>query len=305
MTPTIIRLDLPLPWQLSQVNAYLVRDSQGWALFDCGLETPECVAALEQQLAAAGAAWPDIHTLVLTHCHPDHMGMAPLVLKRSGARLMMHALERENLHRLAAGEEDGGFELAGTPETLSRRVRDSFAELDRTFVRLEPDRTLDEGDVVAGAAAVWTPGHSPGHLCFLFADGTLLSGDHLLENITPNISWMPGEDCLGDFLGSLRRVGGLSVTNVLPGHGQPFGQHDLWVRQTIAHHEERCAEILTALTARPRTAHELVSVLWPRQLAPFHYRFAVYEVLAHLEYLRRRSQVSERAGIWSGAVGSS
>jgi glyoxylase-like metal-dependent hydrolase (beta-lactamase superfamily II) len=297
----VIRLDLPLPWQLSQVNAYLAADSGGWTLFDCGIGTPEAVAAMEQQLGAAGISWYQIHTLILTHCHPDHLGMAPQVLERTGARLAMHVRERDHLHLLAAGNpDDEGFTLAGTPPSLADQVQQSFADLDRTFVPLEPQVLLADGDTISGATAIWTPGHSPGHLCFLFPDGSFLSGDHLLENITPNISWMPGEDCLGDFLESLRRVAALSVTRVLPGHGEPFTGHDLWARQTIAHHEERCQEILTALTIRPRTAHELVSVLWPRQLAPFHYRFAVYEVLAHLEYLRRQSIVLERSTVWSG-----
>jgi hypothetical protein len=79
---------------------------------------------------------------------------------------------------------------------------------------------------------------------------------------------------------------------VLPSHGAPFRGHREWVARTRAHHEERCMQIHAALAQGPRTPAELVSVLWTRELSPFHYRFAVFEVLSHLEYMRRRAPAS-------------
>lgn len=292
----IHRLDLPLPWELGQVNAYLVPGAAGWTLVDCGMTTPECFAALDMQLQQAGVAWRDIKTLLLTHMHPDHMGLAPKVLELSGAQLAMHRREFALLEETVEATEqrrepDEALTLAHTPLELQTKVIAAFTDVRRSFVRLTPDVLLEGGERWGDAEVVWTPGHSPGHVCLHFDDGALLTGDHLLENITPNISWVPGEDALGDFIESLKRVAELDCDTLYPSHGLPFTGHREWATQTIAHHHERCDEIVTALRLHPRTAHELVSILWPRRLSAFHYRFAVYEVLAHLECLRNLSQV--------------
>lgn len=304
----IRRLDLPLPWELGQVNAYLVPGDDGWTLVDCGMTTPECLAALERQLGEAGVGWRDIETLLLTHMHPDHMGLAPVVLERSGARLAMHrrefALLEETVEAIEQRREpDGALDLARTPADLQSKVIAAFTDVRRSFVRLKPDVLLEGGERLGAAEVVWTPGHSPGHVCLHFEDGSLLTGDHLLENITPNISWMPGEDALGDFIASLERVAALECGTLYPSHGLPFSGHREWAAQTIAHHHERCDEIITALRIHPRTAHELVGILWPRRLSSFHYRFAVYEVLAHLEYLRGLSRtVLEPDSTWTSTA---
>ena len=305
----IRRLDLPLPWELGQVNAYLVPGERGWTLVDCGMTTPECLAALERQLGEAGVRWNDIETLLLTHMHPDHMGLARVVLERSGARLAMHRREFALLEETVSAmeehrEPDGALDLARTPPELQAKVVAAFVDVRRSFVRLKPDLLLEDGERLGSAQVVWTPGHSPGHVCLHLEDGSFLSGDHLLENITPNIGWLPGEDALGDFIASLKRVAALDCGVLYPSHGLPFTGHQEWAAQTIAHHHERCDEIVTALRLHPRSAHELVSILWPRRLSAFHYRFAVYEVLAHLEYLRGLSQVVlEPDSTWASTGG--
>lgn len=294
--PLLIRLNLPLPWELGQINTYLVRDGSGWMLVDCGMDTPESVAALEAQLEQAGIGWAEIHTILLTHIHPDHMGLAPKLLERTGARLLMHRVEKEHLDHVVAAisngrDSDGAFVLAGTPPDYAAKVREAMRDVETAFVPLRPEVLLQGGERIGHATVIHTPGHSPGHVCLKLDDGSLISGDHLLETITPNISWMPGRDCLGEFLEALDGIAKLDIGTVYPAHGEPFIGHRDWIRQTAAHHRERCDEIATALRIHPRTAHEMVAVLWPRRLSPFHYRFGVYEALAHLEYMRRRSQV--------------
>lgn len=294
--PPILRVELPLPWELGHVNVYRA----GPLLVDCGLNTPEALSALEPHLD--GIEW-----IVLTHTHPDHVGLAPELLRRTGAKLAMHRREFEQiegwLDAIAEGREyDDGLELAGTPPDWIPRIDAAFKNVRSSLARLKPDRFLDDGDAIGGAEVVSTPGHSPGHIC-LRIGCDLLSGDHLLETITPNIGWLPGEDMLGQFLDSLDRVGEMEIATVYPAHGKPFQDYRAWIAQTKAHHESRCLEIETALRLRPRTAHELVPILWPRHLSTFHYRFAVYEVLAHLEYLRLRERV-ERDGVrWMVADG--
>ena len=139
---------------------------------------------------------------------------------------------------------------------------------------------------------VATPGHSAGHICLYWPNRRLLyAGDHMIELITPNIAWMPGRDMLGEYLESLNTVAALDVDMVISSHGHPFGNHRQWVNQTRQHHQERCEDILRHLTSEPRTATELVPALWDRDFSSFHFYFALFEVLAHLEYMRRRDQV--------------
>lgn len=113
----------------------------------------------------------------------------------------------------------------------------------------------------------------------------------MLPGITPNISWLPGEDMLDQYLHSLLVVEPLDVDTVVPSHGRPFDGHRSWIRQTAEHHRERRDTILRAITDRPASAHDIVGHVWERKLAPFHYQFAVSEVLAHLEYMQRRGEV--------------
>ena len=295
-------LRLPLPWELGSINLYLVPLRSGWMLIDCGLDTPESLSAFEDQLPRLGIDWREIAIILLTHTHPDHMGLAPKLLERTGAQLYLHGDEFANLERwLVRPSDDDAFQLAGTPPELGAKVHLAMADVEKNFVRLRPDVLLTGGEMVGPARVIHTPGHAPGHVC-LELDGSLISGDHLLETITPTIPWMPERDCLGEFLASLENIEQRNIGTVYPAHGNPFQGHREWVRRTTAHHQERCDEILKAL---PATAHDLVAILWPRRLSAFHYRFAVYEVLAHLEYLRRLSRVvlgPDR--VWSSTSGS-
>jgi glyoxylase-like metal-dependent hydrolase (beta-lactamase superfamily II) len=130
-------------------------------------------------------------------------------------------------------------------------VHSSMFEIQQSFERLTPDRLLSGGETIATAhgalEVLWTPGHSPGHVCLYDRERrVLISGDHILQHISPNIGWQPGRDALGEFLSSLDRIAALDVDLILPSHGAPFTGHREWVRKTHEHHAERCARIVDA-----------------------------------------------------------
>jgi glyoxylase-like metal-dependent hydrolase (beta-lactamase superfamily II) len=183
----------------------------------------------------------------------------------------------------------------------------------RPFVTFaEPDVLLEDGarPELPGwdLTAVWTPGHSPGHLCFHSQSRRLLlSGDHILPRITPNISYHPQQTAspLADFLDSLTKVAGLEADEVLPAHEYRFRGLAARVAQLRAHHEERFTEILDHLRANPgSTAWEVaLSISWSRpwdQIEFWMRRAALGETLAHLMILetrglaRRSGQMPER-----------
>jgi glyoxylase-like metal-dependent hydrolase (beta-lactamase superfamily II) len=170
-----------------------------------------------------------------------------------------------------------------------------------------PDVFIEDGDKpdVPGwdLTAIWTPGHSPGHLCFYVPDHRLmLSGDHVLPRITPNISFHPqaGPNPLADFLTSLEKVATHDVEEVLPAHEYRFADLPGRVAVLKAHHQARFDEVTAAIRDGVSTAWELASrMTWSRpweQIQGFMRRAAVGETLAHLRYLESLGVVREEVG---------
>ncbi len=298
--PGLLSIKLPLPFELKHVNVGLVRLAGGWMLIDTGLDTAESFDALSAALASRGIAWTDIRRILVTHMHPDHIGSLGRLRSLTGAQVMMHRDEIELVNSVVdAGRPpwiDEGLRLAGTPQAMVDAIHDSLAPLRGALRRVTADVVLEGGEefetALGPARIFWTPGHSVGLVCVYFPHRQVLwSADHMIEKITPNIGWLPGRDCLAEFLTSLREMIPHEITMVIPSHGEPFSGHVAWVAQTIDHHEERCDILQSAVGRETSTAHELVPALWSRVLSPFHYHFALFEVLAHLEYMERRGRI--------------
>lgn len=301
---------LPLPFELNHVQVGLVRVDDGYLLIDTGMDTEESFQAFSAALESLGVAWPEIRQVLVTHMHPDHIGLLGRVLSLTGAKLLMHAAEVEHLNTMVdAGRPpwiDEGLKLAGSPHSMSVAIHHTLAHLRDALHRVQPDMLLHGGEEIATslgpARVVWTPGHTVGHVCLYWPEQRLLySGDHLIEKITPNIGWLPERDCLAEYLNSLERLLAYDVDLILPSHGDPFRGHAAWIQKTMAHHQERCGRLRGALEVQARNAHHMVPVLWDRHLSPFHYHFALFEVLAHLEYMRRCGQIGAESGA-DGAV---
>ena len=302
--PHVYGVTLPLPFELESVNVYLVALERGYLLIDCGMETEPSFETLQRAIAERGLAWSDIRQILLTHMHPDHMGMSARLLELTGAELLMHEAEARHLRLLTEADRripwlDQVYGQAGVPKALEAKMESHFFHIRKNFHALAPARLLSGGDEVETSVGrlrvLWTPGHSPGHICLYSAERKLLfSGDQILENITPNVAWHPGRDALAEFLESLERLVDLDVDLILPGHGEPFSGHRAWIAQTIGHHRNRCDAILGLVRATPRTAHQMVAELWRRPLSPINHHFAIFEVLAHLEHMQRQGRVSHR-----------
>ena len=173
----------------------------------------------------------------------------------------------------------------------------------RVPVPVVPDITiLQEGDKISTGLfnfqVLWTPGHSPGHICLYEPTKKILfSGDHVIPGITPNISiWTPSDsNPLRDFFNSLDRVKALDVNLILPGHAQPFTNLSTVIEEVIKHHDFRIGEMFKALADKPKTAYEVsTEMTWMldeggtrfENLTPMDKRMAVMEALAHLEAMR-------------------
>jgi len=297
-------ITLPMPWELESVNVHLVRLDDGYLLIDSGIATEECFEALESAIEELGIKWADIRMLCLTHLHPDHIGLSWKILELSGARLLMHRVEADYLALVAREARAPFFAEAmlksGVPEEMQTKMDRAMRDIRRHFHPHAPDWLLEGGEKIpvrgGTLEVVWTPGHSPGHVCLYSPEHRyLISGDHILEFITPNIGWHPGADMLAQYLESLDRLRPFEVDLVLPSHGGPFRGHVQRIRATTEHHEERCGQIAGYIAGEALTADGLVGRVWPRTLSAFHHHFALFEILAHLEYMERRGRVASQA----------
>jgi len=304
--PGLLRIRLPLPYELNHVYVHLVRRQDGWMLIDTGLGDAACTDLLDESLIEAGVQWRDIRDVFLTHTHPDHVGGAREILKRTEARLWMSEGERHWLHHHSPTAHAADWFVpvvtaAGASAAEVEIMDSAFDSVRHVFQPLEPDRLLYGGETISTTIGpletIHTPGHAAGHLC-LYQRGRrlLLSGDHILTNITPNISWISGRDMLGEYHDSLDRVAPLEVDEILPSHGKPFTGLLPWIADSKRHHEERCQMICAALNGGGRTARDILPALWDRDFNAWNLRFALFEVLAHLEHLARRNRVRPIGG---------
>jgi glyoxylase-like metal-dependent hydrolase (beta-lactamase superfamily II) len=200
----------------------------------------------------------------------------------------------------AGASED---ELAAAPPPTVRRRRRGFRPL------AAPDRHIDDGarvDVPGwDIRAVWTPGHTPGHLCFHVPEHRLLlSGDHVLPTITPHISISRRDragDPLGDFLDSLQKVARLDAAEVLPAHRHRFTDLAPRVEEITRHHHDHLADVEAILDDGPASLWQIAARLtWNRpwdELALGLRRSAVNETAAHLRYLARRDRAVRFKGV--------
>ena len=322
MAPNILRSQLPvfLPG-LGHVNCYFLQDERGLAIVDPGLPGPQSWRALVDRLKQAGYKPRDVHTVVVTHSHPDHFGGAGRFREAYGADVLTHRTFKTwfDPRSEEAGEPDDddpppmpfGRALPWREDqTLrppaGRRLKyQVMRKVARRFMRApSPTRRVDDAEVVTLAGREWvalhTPGHTVDHLCLYDpVEGVVLSGDHVLPTITPHISGLvavsgeSGGDPLNEFFLSLEKVGRLDgVRQVLPAHGHPFEDLEGRAKAIREHHEER---LDTLRSAAGELGEATVEELMQRLFKPRSWgQMAESETYAHLEHLRVTGEAESR-----------
>jgi glyoxylase-like metal-dependent hydrolase (beta-lactamase superfamily II) len=301
---------VPIPDNpLRYVIVYALELRNGVAIVDAGWNTESAWTALNAGLAEAGGSMSDVQAVLVTHIHPDHYGLAGRVRDESGAWVGLHPADAEMLQARYVDTDDLLAHMrdlmvdSGVPEGKLPDLNMASMMIRSQVTMAEPDVLIDDGDKpdLSGwdLRAIWTPGHSPGHLCFYSDDRKLLlSGDHILPRITPNVSVHSQQHVnpLGDFLESLLAIRNLPVQEVLPAHEYRFAGLDDRVDEIVAHHTERLIGLEKALAEQPGlTAWELtLSLSWSRpwdEIPAFMQRAANGETLAHLVLLENHDRV--------------
>ena len=300
VVPGVYWLRMPLPFALNHINLWALEDGDGCCLIDAGFGT-EPTRLLWQQLLDGPLAGRPVTRLIVTHYHPDHVGAAAWLVERTGAELWMTEAEfltahavREGIAPYSVRHSQAHFRRHGLDserlkamETRGNAYRSGVPELPARHRRLMDG----EGLTIGGRS--WQLrtcfGHAPEHATlYCAALGVLISGDQVLPRITTNVGvWgnQPDGDPLKLFLDSLSIFEPLPLaTLVLPSHGQVFCGLHARIADLRLHHAHRLAELAASLV-RPRSAAELLPVLFARPLDDHQLMFAMGEIIAHLNYL--------------------
>ncbi|MFI9560538.1 MBL fold metallo-hydrolase [Nonomuraea endophytica] len=316
--PGLWSIPVPIPINpLRYVLVYALELPGGVVIVDAGWNTDEAYQALCDGLAVAGYAITDVKGVLVTHIHPDHYGLAGRVRESSGAWIALHPADANLLHdRYDDGAIDALVEKerrilvrSGVPQLTLDELAGASMMIRHMVSMAKPDRLVEDGEALDlpgwDLRAIWTPGHSPGHLCFVSPERRILfSGDHVLAKITPIVAVHPqsSPNPLADYLDSLAAVRKWDVDEVLPAHEYRFLELAERVDHVMLHHEERLAEIeaVAAEVASGISCWDIATRLtWSRPwetIPPFMRRSANNETLAHLVWLESRGRLRRIAG---------
>ncbi|HEY1260142.1 MAG TPA: MBL fold metallo-hydrolase [Stellaceae bacterium] len=300
VAPGVRWLRMPLPFALDHINLWLLEDGPFWTIVDCGYATTD-TRALWEEIFVHHLDRRPVGRIIVTHYHPDHVGLAGWLAERWQAPLLI--TEKEWLHARIMSRESDDF-LAQRREFARRAGLDEaasevFAEHGRGYRRGVPSvpptyKRLEDGMAVVIGGRQWQvvvgEGHAPELACLYCAEtGVLIAGDQVLPRISPNVSvpaHEPEGDPLARFLRSLAKLRAALPpdTLVLPSHNLPFFGLHARLDELALHHRARCDEVLAAC-AVPQSAVDLLPVLFRRPLDRHQTAFALGEALAHLHYL--------------------
>ena len=318
VAPGVRWVRMVLPFALDHINLWLLADEidgrQGWTIVDCCISRQEARDQWEQIFETQLQGLPVLRVIV-THMHPDHIGLADWLCQRWNAPLWISSTDYHVAKVLssvgdsaAGGEEAANFfaahGLVDAEAVAKIRARTSYYAnmvpgVPKNFVRM-----LDGDEVLIGGRSwrcISGYGHAPEHIS-LYCDErkVLLGGDMMLPRISTNVSVYAGEpesNPLRMFLQSIRRFKELPADVLgLPAHGKPFTGVHRRVEQLEEHHRDHLAALLEACTARALSASEALPVLFKRALDLHQMTFAMGETVAHLHYLWFAGQLRRTLG---------
>jgi len=316
VAPGVHWLRMVLPFQLDHINLWIleddVKENPAWLLVDTGLGNQATRTLWEQIFKEKIGAKP-VKRVLVTHYHPDHAGNAAWLCERTGATLWMTRAEFLTVH--AARNSSAGYTTEAQIALFRANGLDDArgAELllrGGLYRKMVPDfpsahRRLHEGETIAVGPRSWRVmlgyGHAPEHASLYCEEMKLLiSGDMLLPRISTNIAVRPIDpqsNPLKLFLESIRRYLELPADMlVLPSHGLPFRGAHARIAQLEAHHAERLGELQAACAAAPRSAEQVLELLFRRKLDTSQIFFAMGEAIAHLHYLQYEGRLARSVG---------
>jgi len=318
VAPGVLWLRLPLPMVLDHVNIYALDEGESWTIVDTGIHSRRAIALWETILAGPLQGRP-VSRVILTHHHPDHIGMAGWLMARFGAalwasrtswlmaRMLILDVEERPTPQALEFSRAGGMD----PDVFHRRAQERPYNFADTCAPIPVGYTrVTDGAVIRAGGRDWDVhfggGHAPDHLTLWSRDdGLVIAGDQILPGISPNIGVYPTEpeaDPLSDWLAACDRLARHARDGhlVLPGHKLPFTGLPLRMRQLRENHEAALDRLRDFLAA-PRTAADCFPLLFRRKVDAGTYGLALVEAVAHLNHLMHAGEVTRHRradGAW-------
>jgi glyoxylase-like metal-dependent hydrolase (beta-lactamase superfamily II) len=307
IAPGIHWIRMRLPMQLNHINLWLLEDGDGWTVVDTGIKDQPTKDAWEQLFAGTMAGRP-IKRVIVTHLHPDHVGLAGWLVRRFDVTLWMSRTDFLLCRNLAAdtGQEapqEGVrfYRAAGYPEDMIEQYKTRFGMFGHGVYRLPNSyRHIIEGEVIEIGTRKWRvivgTGHAPEHVClYCEADNIFISGDQLLPRISSNVSVHPTEpeaNPLQDWLNSCNKLKAALPDEVLvlPSHNDPFRKAHLRLQELIDGHESGMDKV-QELCREPKRAVDVFPALFRSRITSGNYGMATGESIAHLNCLRTRGRI--------------
>ncbi len=315
------QIDFPTSYGLKFVCIYLIKIEDKNVLIDAGLNFPDWEKIFFSELQKLNLSIGDIDYLIVTHGHPDHLGvMNTLKTKNPDVQILMHELTQESIAWMKntdnldekskrAEEMSKQMMMYGVSEKQGKRIM-QFLTAMRSFTEFqEPDRILlDNEEISIGSnilKIIWTPGHSLGHIC-IFNENTshLFAGDHILSRITPHIgSFMVPVDISANYqnydfnnilkyyLKSLDRIDELDPKIIFPAHQDVIYNSHERILEMKAHHQSRLIEISRLIENNPLTPYEISQIHFGDELDEINTFLGLGEILSHLIYLENQDKV--------------
>ncbi|MCZ6504362.1 MAG: MBL fold metallo-hydrolase [Actinobacteria bacterium] len=298
-------IPVPLPYKSPPwVNVYAVESNGGLLLIDCGTDWEPGREAIRQSFADLGLEESAVHTLVVSHLHPDHVGMSARLVSDWGCRFVMHERAAKLVDRY---NDSPGYmnrlvkigSVHGIPDSATNAA--THVERPDYMPLLEPpDFLVGDGDTIdlgdgRSLHVVHTPGHEPAHICLRDSrTGILFSGDHILPRISPVIMYdLDLGDVLGDYLGSLQRLIAMDLGVTYPAHGTLIDQGGERARQILLHHDRRLLDMAELVRSEDTTAWNVMLKSFRPNLDPLQSRLAFLETISHLEHLRLTGRIRD------------
>ena len=305
----LFRIEVPLPKNpLKSLNSYLIRGEDRNLIVDTGLNRKECLEAMREGLRELDVDLKRTD-LFITHFHTDHFGLvgelatesSRVYFNRPESNLMLNWGGWERMLEYGALN---GFPRQELQAALNQHPGHKFSPGSIPELSM-----LDEGDSIRigdfNFSCISTPGHSPGHICLYEREKRfLISGDHVLGDITPNIQcWSDSQNPLEDYLENLNKVRSLDIELMLPGHRSLITEPIKRVDEIKTHHRKRLDEVLAIVGQGAAQAYQVASQMqWDieaeswEQFPLMQKWFATGEAIAHLRCLEERKIVSRKKG---------
>ncbi|MFB0507840.1 MAG: MBL fold metallo-hydrolase [Thermodesulfobacteriota bacterium] len=303
----IHRIELPVPFPVETTNVYLV-DEEPVTLIDTGVKTDTSFQVLRDSLRRLRYGIDDIRRILITHGHLDHYGQAKRISALSGAEVSIHVEEYQRIRSIGQFRRQVASVLMrnGTPKDSMDKTIHYMEWAQQWGEPLDDVRFIDEGDEICFKNMVLRPihcpGHSPGLICFYLKEkGILISGDHILKEISPNPIINPLQNgapprniSLKQYLHSIRKIEDLEVSLVLAGHGEPIHDFKSLLEKILRHHEQRLGQVLSILSQGEKTAYDISRALFPNTES-FEVFLGVSEILGHLSILLEEGKITFRS----------